>query len=347
MSPELQGTGGAAHCNGLARIGRFYHCEDQPGGVSSMVSDRSNGVYRSVFTALVGLILIGTDEPPKQAAQGQQGKAAQPQPKRSPSVAANTAKPVEAIKSAEYERPCREGGENRNSDLCAQWKAADAAKNAADWAMRSFWIGILGFLGLLASLYYTRKAVKVADDATKDADRALEIANRNADAAVRLAEISERTAKIQLRAYVSVDKAEIAENDWSPDGHYVIVLQVSNNGPTPAKIYNITVTGHWNTDKEPVKIVDCDIPLSFQCHPGPPTRTPIPFSVEFGDIEGIGVISLWGVIRYQDVFGKRRISQISFGSLKGDIGDIDFDFGLVRTNEVDLAKAVAKAKPAE
>lgn len=47
----------------------------------------------------------------------------------------------------DYERECQQGKDNRRSDLCAQWKAADAAGSAADAA---WFFGSAGFvLGLL------------------------------------------------------------------------------------------------------------------------------------------------------------------------------------------------------
>jgi hypothetical protein len=153
-----------------------------------MVSYRRNGIYRCIIVAAFGLVLIGTGEPPKQAAKPEQTKAVKPEPQRSPTVATNTTKPVEAIKRAKQQEPCGPRRYRGDDDLCAQWKAADSASDAAQWAWWQTVFSALGIVGLLLSLYYTRKAVLAAEDATKDADSALEIANKNAAAAIELAQ---------------------------------------------------------------------------------------------------------------------------------------------------------------
>ena len=49
-----------------------------------------------------------------------------------------------ANKDQEYNPPCARGEDNRGSDLCAQWKAADAADRSASWTERTFWLGLVG-----------------------------------------------------------------------------------------------------------------------------------------------------------------------------------------------------------
>lgn len=47
----------------------------------------------------------------------------------------------------------------RSSDLCAQWTAADAARDAATWARLSFWGGLFSLVILVVTLWQTRAAV--------------------------------------------------------------------------------------------------------------------------------------------------------------------------------------------
>lgn len=198
-----------------------------------MVFDRRNGINRSFVVAAFGLVLIGASEPPKQAAKPEQTKTAQPEPQRSPTVAANTAKPIEAIKPAKQQEPCGPRRYHSDDDLCAQWKAADSASDAAQWAWWQTILSALGIVGLLFSLYYTRKAVLAAEDATRDADAALAIAERNAKAASELVAVSEKTASMQLRAYLAVQKIEPV--DVPKTSFFAVRVHISNDGQTPAK----------------------------------------------------------------------------------------------------------------
>ena len=85
----------------------------------------------------------------------------------------------EANKPDETTKPCPKEGPDRKSDLCAQWKAADAAEASAYWTQATFWLGIsgvfLGFLTLIAAgaaAKFAREAVMTADRALRDGDRA-------------------------------------------------------------------------------------------------------------------------------------------------------------------------------
>ena len=146
------------------------------------------------------------------------------------------AAPRPSPQSLEYREPCEQPKGRDESDLCAQWRAAKAGEQSALWAKWSFWIGLAGLFGLLASLYYTRKAVQAATDATKDADEALRIARRNADAADRQVELSADTAKRELRAYVLCD--DTVTNMTGYDNgvliSYDIDIHWKNSGSTPA-----------------------------------------------------------------------------------------------------------------
>lgn len=191
--------------------------------------------YRCVVLACVGWLTLAAS-PPR---HGTDSKQADSQPTVAKSLAAiadAAAKSVQPVPSSEHDRPCNAGGQDRKSELCAEWQAADQAKEASRWAARSFWVGLAGILGLLASLYYTRKAVQIASDATSDADNALAIAERNAEAATRLAELSERNGEAQIRCYLSIEKVEIGPT--ALNGVSIRVL-VKNVGLSPAQ--NVTL----------------------------------------------------------------------------------------------------------
>jgi hypothetical protein len=80
---------------------------------------------------------------------------------------------VEAVDTAKYKPPCRQPQDHDACDLEAQWKAADAARDAASRGWWQMVFSAFGLAGLLYSLVLTRRATNVAVAATKDADKAL------------------------------------------------------------------------------------------------------------------------------------------------------------------------------
>lgn len=72
---------------------------------------------------------------------------------------------VEAVKPKKpsiYESHCHKGEDRRQSDLCAQWYAADAAKKSADWTMWSTIFGAVGTAAVVYTLMLTRASAKAA-----------------------------------------------------------------------------------------------------------------------------------------------------------------------------------------
>jgi hypothetical protein len=177
-----------------------------------MVSDRSNGIYRGILAAVVGLALIGAGEPPKQDAGPDQSNAQ-----------AGIADSLEGIASAlksmskpdETAQPCSPENPNRNSDLCAQWKAADAAADAADWASWQFLLGgfgiAIGFVTMIAAI----KAALFAKEAAKETKRG--------------ADIAWEVGLAQSSPYLTVDEAQGFQSDGIK-----IIVSIANLGASPA-----------------------------------------------------------------------------------------------------------------
>ena len=150
--------------------------------------------YRIALFAVAGLILIGAGNSPKTDNQPQNSK---PQNK-----VAKAARPIpSAVTSVdipvEKDLGCKQGNDNRNSNLCAEWKAADAARDAAEYSLWGLGIGIVGTAFLVLTFWETRK-----------------------------------TSRAQLRAYVGVEVRTLRIN--APDGKASVDLDISNNGVTPA-----------------------------------------------------------------------------------------------------------------
>ncbi|MEP6785084.1 MAG: hypothetical protein ABI898_05000 [Sphingomonadales bacterium] len=164
-----------------------------------MVSDRRNGIYRSVVIAAFGWLSVAASNPPKEATQ-----ANNTGPQREISNAANTVASAitEAAKPPEKDGGCNEGQDERHSDLCAQWKAADAAREAADYSFWTLLISAVGTSLLIWTLWETRE-----------------------------------TSRRELRAYLMVDTISASMED---DG-FVATLRWLNCGQTPAHIVRVAI----------------------------------------------------------------------------------------------------------
>lgn len=200
--------------------------------------------YRSIIVAAFGCLILGA-QGPQPKSQPKEAEATRQVAKGAPAVPPPPVQPVEPVQRPEIERPCEPGQDDRNSDLCAQWKAADAATEAAFWARWSFVLGIFGMLGLFATLHYTRKAVNLAVDTAKDADKAIELAERSAEASAKAAEASVASVNQARR---SADAAVQGQRPWitlssqvaddlrlhTQQPSITILARMENRGKTPA-----------------------------------------------------------------------------------------------------------------
>ena len=186
-----------------------------------MVSDRSNGIYRSVVAAVVGLGLVGAAPQNGSKERRENAKAQTDAGKSAPTVFRQPSNAVEVSQPPIHDRPCQEGSDNRESDLCAQWKAADAASKAAWWAMFATFVTALGTLGLFWQIKLTREAVEDTGAATE----AMKEANR----------ISETQSENQLRAWLAFDLSEGARLDTMNGQPWIKAkFKITNMGNTPA-----------------------------------------------------------------------------------------------------------------
>jgi hypothetical protein len=135
-----------------------------------------------------------------------------------------------SIENAALNKPCDPITENRSSDLCAQWKAADAAAESAKYTKYSFRLGVaglgVGFLTLLA-----------AAAAALFAKKASEEAKRSADVADHAVKTSKNLGEKQIQAYLYCKSAHyIREKD-----QFLAHLEIGNAGLSPAS--DVAITG--------------------------------------------------------------------------------------------------------
>ena len=112
--------------------------------------------YRGILAAITGLILLGAS--PSHERQGGQNQ-------QSSSASGSTGSPSALHKTNPADastQPCDKGQDNRSSDLCAQWKAADAAQSGAYASWLFGYVGsVVGGLTLCAAIaaaFYARSA---------------------------------------------------------------------------------------------------------------------------------------------------------------------------------------------
>lgn len=110
--------------------------------------------YRSIVLAVVGWInLVGAGQPPENPKGPENTIAANKIDDAANSVASAIR---EAAKPAEKDGGCTQGHDKRESDLCAQWKAADAARDAAEYGFWALFVSTVGTVLLVWTLWETR-----------------------------------------------------------------------------------------------------------------------------------------------------------------------------------------------
>ena len=73
-------------------------------------------------------------------------------------IAASNEVLAKATDTGEYQKPCRHDARDNQSDLCAQWTAANAATEAARWAWWSMLVGSFGTVGVLITIIQASKS---------------------------------------------------------------------------------------------------------------------------------------------------------------------------------------------
>jgi hypothetical protein len=176
--------------------------------------------YRYIILAAFGWLTLAAS-PPRNGTQGEQAK---PQSTIAETLRELNSTLQNANKPDEGAKPCAKGEDNRNSDLCAQWKAADAAADGVDWTRRSFWLGVAGLcVGLLT--------LGAAGAAAYFAYRAAEETRRGADAAERSLQHARTATDLQVRPYIKTHHASLRHlvgDVWQ------VKSKITNSGSIPA-----------------------------------------------------------------------------------------------------------------
>lgn len=299
--------------------------------------------YRHVILAALGWLILGATPAPNKGPQAKEAEPSQRVERALESIANSQAATVEQSEAGEYEAPCEEGEYNNKSDLCAQWYAARAAGDAANWAWWSLWVGIAGTLGVVATLHYTRKAVLAAEAATADADRAILIAERNAEAAVEQVRVARDTAARQLRPYLYLTGIRPKYQHLRMVEHVrdVVTFEVTvqNYGQTPAKNARIKAKGFvggspnedFTKDLGEVETQPLgDIPIGYQKSVSGYSASGLQ-KADDAISEKAASVFFEGVLSYYDGFGKEYYTTFRLFSSGEDYSHERFQVARVRT----------------
>lgn len=129
---------------------------------------------------------------------------------------------------------CAAGHDDRHSELCAQWKATDAAVNSARSA---YWTMIAAFVGLVLGAGTLLAAWRAAHWA-KAAAVHTEV---GAEAGTTANEIAGDVAYRQLRAYLYPLSGQLTLSAGGLTASCPIRLTFSNTGATPATLNSYTI----------------------------------------------------------------------------------------------------------
>ena len=256
-----------------------YQEQAEPWQIYSGVLDSMFSGYRGIVVAL-GLIL---------AANHAYAKGGSEQPQTHQSVASSleqiAAHYDDATKRAEIadqqEAPCGPRKYNSHADLCAQWKAADAAADSAWWAWAGGIIGVGSLIGVLIAIGLAFHSNWIARD----------------------------TARRELRAYVLPSGLVF---DWKislKDGRKFMELRAvfKNTGHTPTRSLKLIADVSFaSVDEEQFNLAP-PIEQHNMLGPSEEIRTPITFVSDTDVIEvfkDVKNLFLFGVVFYDDVFGK-------------------------------------------
>ena len=216
-------------------------------------------------------------------------------------AAANNQQAERAKRSDQDEAPCGQRQYGSSADLCAQWKAADAASDSAWWA----WIAAI-------STIVSTTAVLIAIGLTFQANT-----------------IARATAKRELRAYVfpvglSLDW-EIGLLSYSQSARITVLIR--NAGNTPTRNLQLVVE-HATELREHEQFcrINANGPFSLLAPQETVSSPTLKFNVEDTTnwFKQHKPIYIYGGFFYDDVFGVKRETRFCYQIHFSKIGESDY-----------------------
>jgi hypothetical protein len=207
-----------------------------------------------------------------------------------------------------YKQPCRDAAEDRQSDLCAQWKAVD-------WAKTGTLIGIVSAVGIVIALLLTVDSNMIA----------------------------RRSVRRELRAYITfVEIHHSMEKDVMS-----LQIEWINRGKTPARSAASqadwrALDGPLPDDFDFPQAAPGEEDGPLTVGPGQNFFTggidPMPHELIVDAAAGKKRVYLWGTVNYTDVFGEPRRTEMAaklvVTHVEGTLFDIRMD-AIGRHNDID------------
>ncbi|HEX4738865.1 MAG TPA: hypothetical protein VH331_15025 [Allosphingosinicella sp.] len=155
------------------------------------------GSHRRYILAAIGWLILAAAPAPDNGASAEYSHTTQHKQAALNSVSATAAQVAAPANTPEDQKPCNNGQHHDLSERCAEWAAAD-------WARDSLTVGVIGAVGIVIALLLTIDSNRIARD----------------------------TAKRQLRAYMTIDG--VNPFDVVAGQPILISVTIMNRGQTPA-----------------------------------------------------------------------------------------------------------------
>jgi len=273
---------------------------------------------------------VPTEQAPAEQAPTEDAAPEEAAPEEAaPEEAAPETPASEESKAWDIAKPCDNVQHPYQSDLCQQWRAAEAAEKTAVASEHTLGLTrLLMLLGAVATLLLILMFIPLFM-AAFGARRAA----RNAGGGGGSMPVADRDREEELRAYVDVDKLEFIE---TPESEGIVKVKVTfrNSGQTPAfKIRSATQVGIRDVaDEDLVPTMplpdraksatrprlgrDATIVDIAQCGSTPSLADRV--------MNGDATIVAWGFVEYMDMFDRKRRTNFQYLCNAGtlDTGEI-------------------------
>lgn len=212
--------------------------------------------------------------------------------KKNEAIAVTITTPVQIFQPATKQSRC---GPESSDDLCAQWEAADAARDSARYAFWALIVSGVGAILLVWTLWETR-------------------------------EISRR----ELRAYLRVEPTGMGI--VQSEKRISLPFHIINYGATPAidccvQSSVVVRSPDWDWAKEPENVEQLQQAPKITIHPDSPSLIklemddPLPRKVHTAILKGEAVVFGRGVISYRDMFRRKRHTSFQVEFHGADAGE--------------------------
>lgn len=124
---------------------------------------------------------------------------------------------------------CPQGRDNRKSELCAQWKAADAAAGSVTVAWSSFAAGIVGLIVGALTLFFASRAAHWAKEAALHTQAGANEAERSANVAQGALDDARNSARPRVTVGVGFYKHNEPAEQYGPNCHLTVLVKNSGD----------------------------------------------------------------------------------------------------------------------